>query len=328
MTVLPEMTEDKPAGDPALLNRIAWESRWACRSKSRRYAEAALQMSLAKTGKPNRQRGYARVTLAFQAKWRGDFDEGMTQVLDAETHLPEADHPEERAQAYSIIGVIHYSRNRLDLAECAVDRGFRLVTPESGRAAFVDLLTTKATIQRYSGDRTRSGLTIARAHQLAEGADLARVEHNLARWMLSDDTPESAIRHAETSVELADSFRNILIKPYAYEVLGAGHSALGHFQRAEECFTMGLDIAIRDEDTRAQCQIIQRHGDLERAKGDLDRARDLYGYGREVAKKMAYPLWEVIFSRALADVYERLGDLKGALAEHKRAWQIEDARRT
>ena len=101
--------------------------------------------------------------------------------------LTESSHPEARAFFYFTLGVLHDSRNLLDLATCATERGIGLAGPECDREAYFDLLTTKVVIQRYKGDRSRAGLTIGRARVLSKVAELARVEHNIARLMLADD---------------------------------------------------------------------------------------------------------------------------------------------
>ena len=42
---------------------------------------------------------------------------------------------------------------------------------------------------------------------------------------------------------------------------------------------------------------------------------------------MNYTLWERIFARHLADVYEGLGDLVKSVECHKRAWKLEEEKR-
>ncbi len=320
---------DLPRGDPALLNKVAWRSRWEDRLKSVTYAKAALEHTGPDPSKHLKvARGYALVTLAWQAKWRGDFDASLAFSLEAETLLSEKDHPDARAHVYSILGVLHYSRNRLDLATCATDRGLKIAEPDKNTDAFVDLLLTRATILRYKGDRSRAGLSLGRARDIAEGAELARVEHNIARWMLSDDAFELGKKHSKTSLDLCERHANRVVLPYTYEVLGACHVDLHNFECAKAAFVKGLDLAISDKDFRAQCQIIQRYAALEYARGKLDRARDLNCYGAEIAAQIDYALWGREFALSLAQIYEDLGDLKSALSAHKRAWRFEKDRRT
>lgn len=329
MSLTDASVDSLPQGDPALLNRVAWRCRWSCRDKSETYAKAALKTaSETKSDKMKAPRGYAYLTLAWQAKWRGDFDTSMAHSLECENYLSETRYPECRGHIYSILGVLHYSRNRLDLAANSVDRGLSLIEPEDHREAYIDLLTTKATVQRYKGDSARSGLTLARARDVAFGAELARVEHNIARGLMCDDMVLKGIEHAETSLELCEKHDNRVIVPYTLEVLGAFHVAHGDFSKAEKAFSDGLDVAIKDRDFRAQCQIIQRHAGLEHARNDLERACDLNRFGAQIAKEMNYDLWSRDFALALAGVYEDLGDLRKSVDEHKRAWRFEKARRT
>ncbi len=318
-----------PRGDPALLNSVAWRSRWASRHKSETYARAALkQIGDNPTAALAAARGYALVTLAWQAKWRGDFDTSLTLGLEAETLLPERDHADARAHTYSILAVLYYSRNRLDLASSAVERGMRIAEPDLHREAYVDLLATKASIERFKGSRSRAGLTLGRARDMAQGADLARIEHNIARWMRDDNAAAKGIKHSEIAIDLCARHANRVVLPYAHEILGACLVAQKDYDRAERAFSAGLDIAIADRDFRAQCQIIQHHAALEHARRNLERARDLNLYGAEIAAQMQYPLWERDFALALAQVYEELGDLQCSLSAHKRAWRFEKTRRT
>ncbi len=318
-----------PKGDPTLLNNIAWSTRWSSRQKSESYALAALACSgECPKNRLSIPRGYALVTLGWQAKWRGEFDVSLENCIEAESCLPEADHQDARAHTYSILGVIYYSRNRLDLASCATERGLSIANPDVNASAYIDLLATCATIQRYKGDRSRAGLTLGRARDMAFGTELARIEHNVARWLLSDGSAKKGLAHAETSIELCERHSNQVIMPYAQEVIGACYVALGKLDEAEVAFVAGLDLAIEDDDFRAQCQIINQYAQLECARENLDRALDLNRYGAEIAAKMNYPLWERDFALSLADIHEKLGDLKKALAAHKRAWEFEKERRT
>ncbi len=321
-------TQARSVGDPALLHRVAWAVRWQSRAQSLDYAGRALELLKGDRSEAAAiRRGQVLVTLAWQAKWRGDFDAAMTHALRAEGLLSEATHPGERGQLYAILGVVYYSRQRLDLADCAVSRGLTLVGPEVDPVVHIDLLTTLATTQRYKGDFKRAGETLGRARALAAGAELARVEHNVARWMQADDAASHALTHAEAALDLAVKHQNRVILPYAHEILGACLVDLGRYDEAEAQFVKGLDMAIEDDDTRAQCQIVSWRAFLEEKRGDFPKARDFYRFGSEIAKKMTYALWEKRFSRGLADVYEALGDYENAVAAHKLAWRLEDEKR-
>ena len=225
------------------------------------------------------------------------------------------------------MGVVHYSRHRLDLADGAVQRGLSLVGPDTDKDAFVDLLSTCATIHRHSGNLRQAGEVLGKARLLASGAMLARIEHNIARWMHADGAPEHALAHAETAIKLAVEHQNNVILPYAHEIAGACLVDLDELDRAVTHFTKALEIATRDDDSRAQCQIIGWFAGLEKKRNSLERARDLYRFGTEIAKRMDYTLWEKSFARRLADVYEELGDLTNSVECHKTAWKLEEEKR-
>lgn len=319
---------ERRGGDPALLIRLAWATRWQSRSQSIAYAEQSKVLLRGRNDDAARvHRALADVTLAWQAKWRGDFDDALAYALIAEESLSEQTYPTQRAELYSIMGVVHYSRHRLDLANCAVSRGLKLVSPELGTAAYVDLLTSKATIHRHAGDFKAAGEVLGQARKISTGVVLARVEHNIARWMLADDAPMHALSHAEKAIELGVEHQNNVILPYAHEVAGACHVELEQYDRAEVHFSKALGLATADKDARAQCQILCCFAALESKRDSFERARDLYRYGREIATSMEYALWEKTFLRRLADVYEALGDLANSVECHKRAWKLEEEKR-
>lgn len=320
-------TSELTGGDPALLNRIAWERRWSCRKTSQEYARSALESASKGVGERSTSgQGLARRTLAWQAKWRGDFDGSMSDCLAVESLLTEADFPRERADVYSIMGVIHYSRNRLDLANCAVDRGFYLLNSrelDEDIPTLIDLLTTRASIQRYSGEKARAGITLGRAFELAEGAETARVCHNIARWLLADEDYAKAHDHAEQALDAAVNFKNRVIMPYGYEVAGACQAAMDQTDRAAVYFKQGLEVAREDGDRRAQCQLIEQYARMELRLGHIAEARDLFDKGAKIARDMGYSLWQKIFALGLADVHEKLGNLQVALEQHKFAWRLQ-----
>lgn len=317
-----------PAGDPGLLNQIAWSSRWSDREKSTSYAEAARVAAAEGDGRRSReQQGIACRTLSWQARWRGDFGNAMELCLKAEAFLPERDYPGERADVYSTLGVVHYSRNRIDLANSAVERGQLLNGDATRPETEVDLLSTLATIQRLAGDRARAGLTLGRAQELAEGPELAHIEHNVGRWLIGDAEYERATKHLDRAFEYAEQHENLIILPYVHELAGVCRVAERRFDKAVEHFLDGFRMAKESADRRAQCHILIEHGNLERGRGDLRASLPLYRTGAAVAAAMSYPMWQKRFALALAEVYEGLGQFQRALEQHKIAWRIQAATR-
>ncbi len=319
---------DHGVEDPALLIRIAWSRRWQSRQLSVECAERAATLLRNREGeKVSEQCARANVALAWQAKWRGHFDEALERALAAEKNLPEAEFICERSELYAIMGVVHCARNRLDLADGAIKRALKLISVVEAPNTRAELLTVCASIHIQVGDLRSAGEVLGKARNIAGGETLARVEHNVARWLLTDRAPKHALDHAQTSLMLCTAHQNNVIRPYAHELAGACLVELGEIEDAKEHFADGLDVAVKDLDTRAQCQIIGRFGGLEQKQDSLERARDLYLYGTEIAKSMNYSHWEKVFARRMADVYEGLGDLPSAVEYHKRAWKLEEEKR-
>lgn len=312
--------------EPAFLNRLAWADRWSDRKRSRASAHQALELARSR-GDDMREVATALRTLAWQAKWRGDFDRAQAHALACEAAASEAMLPGARGDCYSILGVVHYSRGRFDLATCAVERGMKLVDLGVPDETQIDLLTTLSTIQRYQGHVTRSGMTLARARDMATERELARVEHNLARWMHQHGDMDGGLRHARISIALAEEYRNRVILPYAAEIAGACAVELGQADEASVFFNDALQWAVADEDTRAQCQILIYSAALKAGQGDSDKALDLLHHGAALADEMGYPLWQKSFALKLAEVHEARGDLSAALEAHKSAWAIQNSAR-
>lgn len=59
------------------------------------------------------------------------------------------------------------------------------------------------------------------------------------------------------------------------------------------------------------------------ANGNPKAARDQFRKGARLAKGMGYGLWQRTFALGLADAYEKLGDLRAALDQHKAAWRLQ-----
>ena len=310
--------------DPKFLNRLAWNVRWSDRRRSTSAARSALTLAEARS-EMGADAAAALRTLSWQAKWRGDFDGAMEHALACEALVTEADAPDLRGDCYSILGVIHYSRHRLDLAQSATQRGLSLDgLPDT---SWIDLMTTQATIQRYMGHHGKAGITLMRARERATGAELARVEHNLARWMAQHGDADGAITHADTSIALSEAHGNRVILPYAHEIAGEACATLGRDAEAARHFRRGTEIAVEDDDMRVLCQLLYCSATFEAGRGDHGRALDQLSYGARIAEDMDYPLWQKKFALSLAEVLEATGDLAGALEAHKSAWALNDQMR-
>ena len=312
-------------GEVRILNRRAWTARWKDRTLSGDTARQVIgRCSSRDDPDAEVEAGLALRTLAWQATWRGDFEEATTHALAAERRLDERRFPVERGDVYSILGIIHCSRCRNDLAESAVERGLEILPRGNDKAigSYIDLLIAKATIQRHKGQLAKSNVTLGAALQMAERGELARVENNAARCILADNKPAAALEHAVRAADLAEEFENKVVQPYTAEVLADCLWRLGKYEEAESSFATGLKLALRERDRRAQCQLLQRKGLMEMARGNNRQALDLFRQSAILAERMVYGLWYKELALNMATAHEMMGNLASALSAHKLAWRI------
>ena len=320
-----------PSGDPALLNHVAWSRRWYDRKTSIDHAQRARQTALAGTGKRSRvQQGLALRTLAWHARWMGNLEDAMGYCLNAETFLPERDHAEERATVYSILGSIHFARNRFDLANCSVDRGFWLLrdTPEAEAAeVMTELLLTRSTIQRYSGERARAGITLGRAQELSTSDTAPCVNYCTASWLLSDGDSSAAMARAEPALESAQAQGNRVIQPYLHGLVGACAMDLGRLDTAIEQLETALKLASEEGDRRARTFFLRDFARLDLLRGDETSALERLQEAAGLAKSQDHSFERKRIALMLAEVYERMGKYKQAVDQHKLAWRLQHATR-
>lgn len=325
------MRSELPNGDPTLLNRLAWSKRWTDRLASTELATTARDAAAKGTGRRSReQHGLALSTLAWQANWRGDLDEAMRFCISAETYLPEQENREVRARIYAILGGLHFARNRFDLAKCALERGFWLLrdTPEAGAEdSMLELLLTRAVLQRHSGERARAGITLGRAQEIANDTLQPSVDYCTAIWMLADGDAEGARVRSTHALENARVQANKLILPYLYGVIGASDIALGRHEDALHYLSEGMMLADEDGDNRVRCCILRHLAALEIERAALDEARVHLESAARLAKSLGHAFEQKQIALRLADLFEKLKDYKKAVHHHKQAWRLQNETR-
>ena len=320
---------DLPSGDPALLNRISWARRWNDRASSVDYALAARKKALDGHGRRSRaEQGFALRTLGWHALWRGELTLAMDYCLRAETYLPESEFVNERAGIYSMLGKVHYMRNRFDLAICSVERGLWLVQEaDDDPATLADLMLTQAAIQRQSGERARAGITLGRARELSEGENATLVEVCTASLLLDDGDATRAVTHGEAAVASASAGGNLIAQPHAHAVMAGCMIALGKHLDAHEQIAIGLDGLEVGTDMLARCALFRRRADLLRAKGEVGQTINVLAEAADIAREGKYHLLHKKIALASADALEEKGDFKAAVAQHKIAWQLQSETR-
>ena len=320
-----------PSGDPTLLNKLAWSRRWTDRLASVDFARTARDTAAKGTGRRSRiQHGLALTTLAWHGKWRGALDEAMGYCLSAETYLPEQENAEARARVYAILGNVHFSRNRFDLADCALERGFWLLRdfPETEvDEAMVDLLLMRAIVQRHTGERARAGITLGRAQEISNDEMMPCVEFCTATWLLADGDADGARIRGVRALENARAQSNRMMLPYLHQLMGACDIKLGRSEEARLSLDEGMKIAMEDKDDRLRCFILRHIAQLDTDLGALEDARTHLETAARLAKSLNHSFERKRVALQLADLFEQLKDYKKAVHQHKLAWRLQNETR-
>jgi tetratricopeptide (TPR) repeat protein len=310
--------------DPRFLSIMAWNLRWSARNKSCALAEQAVSLSPPDSPTNKVTAACALRTLAWQAKWRGDFDTTATLCMRAKRLATKAPAPYILADVLSLLGVVHYSAGRRDIASTMVARGLDLLDPHAPAETHVDLLVTRSTILRYRGRLPEAHAVLAEAMEHAIGPEAARVAHNRARLLNHESAFAEAAVLADGALDTAKAFDAAVLLPYVYEVLGTAQTALGEPEKARQTLDMGLKAAQSGKDLRAQCQILNQVGIAARACGDTENAALALSAGVSLATKMGYSLWKRSFLVALGELHDDAGNYREAMEAYKAALELQE----
>lgn len=310
--------------DSRFLNSRAWLTRWS----DRRFSQSLAQMAH-DTARPDDHQaaGLALRTLAWHCKWLGEFDASETHCTHARQRLDPATDQEALADVMSILGVIHYSRGRRDLAIDATEQGLALIEGRDATVTRIDLLTTKSTILRYNGRFREACDMLQSARNMSSGCERARVDHNMARCLDHEGKIVEASALALQSVVGARRHDNRVILPYALEILGTTLLRLGKPIEARRYLNEGLVHAREYGDRRAECQLLEQIGLVLHSQDMLDDALLVLQEGLATAEALNYPIWQKRFLRHSMSIHESRHDQTEALATCRRLLDLLDAER-
>ncbi|MEX0340488.1 MAG: tetratricopeptide repeat protein [Arenibacterium sp.] len=322
----PSSVSEVPA-DARFLNSKAWTLRWSDRKRSSELARQALKRSEKQCPHDGEGVALACRTLGWQAKWIGDFDTSLAYCRRAQEGLLPDRQAAALADVFSILGVIHYSRGRRDLAMSATQKGLTLIENVDAVSTRIDLLTTLGTIHRYNGRMFDAYKALQTARTLSERGERARVDHNLARCLEQDNSPSRAIGYAMRAVIGARRHGNRVILPYALEVLGIVLGRLENYDLAMTYLNEGLSLAAEDDDTRARCQLLEQIGHIYQKSGATDKALEALASGLELAKCLDYPVWQRKFLHRIAKIEQGRNNHAAAVEAFSKVVALMEAER-
>lgn len=302
----------------SVLNRAAWYSRWRDRAGSTEMAQQIRSAASAGNAKAQAVLGDALRTLAWQAKWLGQFRLAETYCLEAERQLaPLAKPLAALVDVYAIHCIIAYSRNDFIGAREFIDMARRMLADTMPVETRLDVMASEALLLRHTGQADDALSLIGEAYALASGAEAARLAHNRARLLNQLDRHVEALAAGQEAMELSRTHRNRVVFPYACEVYGDACRRNGLFDEARQALAEGYACAESDGDQRANCQILEQQAMLALDEGDAEAALSLLRRGLAISERINYPLWRRNFLHTLAQQYEQRGETEEALAAYK-----------
>lgn len=310
------------------LNRKAWAVRWTSRDQSENLAREVLDRNRKSAKSDPVAVGLALRTLAWQARWRGDFEATHALCVRAGKRLEGSSEILAQVDLNGIRAVAHLAGLRRDKAQAEIETGLsRLGEVEHDHGALADLRTTRALILFHNGRLSRSYEECQAAIACSEGAQKFFSQQMFARLLTSDNSPSEAMSHAMPALASARRYDCLVILPYILEVLGTAYVMLDQPKEARMYLDEGLSLACAGGDKRALCQLYEQSAKLSLSEGNRETALAQLHTGLELCREIGYPIWEKRYLRLIGRLLENQGDHEAAFEMYKTLLMIIDAER-
>ena len=230
-------------------------------------------------------------------------------------------------RAATTCATIYYSTGRRDAASDLAHSALERVQHADAPDAHAGLLQLLGVTHLLSLDFDRALEILDEAHAICveHGLISERVfmESNRARYLVRRGdfvAAQTWARIAQASLEL---HRLPVLEAYFGEVKGEIALANGQVYEAIDALEHALEIARGMGDRRASCHLLAVLGRAWDAAGLSQRALDVLRKGQAIADEMSYPLWQRRFRAAIAETFEKTGDLASALDAFKAFVEID-----
>jgi diguanylate cyclase (GGDEF)-like protein len=260
-------------------------------------------------------------TLAWCARWKGDFLESRTYARRAIRMLGRADAPDVAAALHSVLAQVEFCLGDPARAIACSEKGLALIERTSPGESHIDLYSTQAALFRYQGQTEQAHACLEHALGIAVGRfphDEIRVMCNLARLQAQlGDLPAARIT-AESACRRAPDSESYLLRGYIHELLGSVCLLQDDLPTARQHIEAGLQLALDRGDRRLECEIRGAVAAYHAASGDLARALDVARAGLRVAEQLQFRLWEIMYLEQISELHEKLGEYSQALTVFKK----------
>ncbi|MEM6826177.1 MAG: hypothetical protein AAF566_13805, partial [Pseudomonadota bacterium] len=284
-----------PTTHPWLLNKRAWSHRWRDRAKSIYSARRAMAAISEASSSERREAGMALRTLAWQSRWRGTLTSAERECDLALAMMVGQDMGSVAAGVEASRAIIFTKRGAYDKAASAVKDGLNHACRRKDPESYLDLIVVEADVLRAMGNRTSAVTRLEEARDIASGCEIARVQFALGRYALLVGDKEESLVAALSAVASARRWGNMVILPRALALLGAVHRVAGRHDRAESCLNEAADLAARDGDICAECEVLHQLGALSLGRGTISEGVTLLETGRRLASRMGYVIRQQAF---------------------------------
>ena len=315
------LLKDRDDVDPTFLNHHAWALRWQSRSQSVAMAEQVLEISrnsgVTRAHGARRRNGLALRTLAWQAVWRGDFDQSEDYAHRAVARLRDAGADIALAMSHVVLAELYSVRSRRDKARVELDTAFSLIDPEQYPDEMAELLVVSSSVERKSGRFDLAQARLTRAEKLAQGPIRAMIDLVHARALMDTESPADGLERAAAALENCDRYDNRLVRPYALAISAAALIDLRRLDEVASMLRAAQRLAQQDADYRADCIILHEITRLYCLQGRTPDALVLAKGGEKMAWALGYKQWQRRFLQRSARFHERLGQTDEALKDLK-----------
>ena len=313
----PGLTTEASQADARLLNARAWELRWTNRAVSKALAGQVLQFTSENSRGEIASVGLAYRTLAWHARWQGDFDTCQTYCDRAHDRLAKVECYDDLAIVAVSRGMVSYCRGQRAEAHRYLSQATSLLGPESRPDARVTMLGFAIAMAQSAGATDREADLITEALALTRGGCRALIEHRRVRGMLLRNESEAALPYALEALATTRRLGNEVILPFALEITGACYRMAGSFDLADAYLGEAMAAARASDDRRAECHVLQQQGLMLEARRAGEQALVLSHRGLSLARHIGYPIWEKVLLRQIAEIHERAGHTDKALVAYK-----------
>jgi len=317
-----------PAASPArvdALNDLAWEL-WTTHHER---AEALTKESVQLATALNYESGiaYARLNKGLM-EWQTDVERALPLLLDALQWFEDNNDLRGEANARGILGILYWGFGDFERGfECAARalRLYREIGDENGEGwannslggFYYDLNNYEKSLQYFQ-----------KAHDIFKNIDhllgQARALNGIGNCHLQLGKCKRALVYQKQSLKILRDIEHRMSESRTLNDIGLVYQKFGQPEEALKYHRQSLGIRRELQYLVGQTTTLMDLGDLYRKQAQLDQALDFYQQALKISEQIIAKPKIVRAQKALAEIYESLGDYRKAFEHIKAYHEIEE----